>query len=177
MLRAGLYNLVTQPLLYGTVSQLPFLHIGETRLQPLAGISRLPQHWLIHASRQLKHQLALLRQRREQTLAVVDLIPATGFRIPADALKTAAIDGLNRLPVLCRDADQARQLVAQGAHLGISPMYGQTLPEFLGMSAAEAATAYPAAYRFSRTVVTVPTHTRINAGVRRKLRELFRNAN
>jgi dTDP-4-amino-4,6-dideoxygalactose transaminase len=176
LLRASLYNLLMAPLLYGAVTQLPWLHIGKTRLQALAAVTRLPQNWLVHAARQIARQQACLDRRRERTTAIADLIPAADFRVPADAMKTAIIEGLNRFPVLCRDVDQASRLLAQGARLGISPMYGRTLPEFLGVSSVDAAAAYPVAYRFSRTVITVPTHERIGDAERMKLRKLFRDA-
>lgn len=176
MLRAATYNLAVHPLLYGAVSRLPFLHIGETRLRTLAAVTRLPQTWLAHAARQLRQQQENIGIRTKRTLAIAELIPAKGFRIPQDALKAAATEGLNRLPVSCDSVEQARRLVRGGTQLGISPLYGRTLPEFLGMSAAEAATAYPVAYHFSRTLVTLPTHGRIDTRAQRQLRELFRNA-
>ncbi len=176
LLRGVLYNVATQPLLYGAVSRLPFLHLGETRLQPLPTVTRLSHDWLIHAARQLRHYHATLDARRNRTMAIADVITGSGFRIPADAMATAAETGLNRLPVLCHDATQAQWLVARGKDLGISPMYGKTLPEFLGMTAADAAAAYPNAYTFSRTVVTLPTHARVDGTTRNKLRKLFRDA-
>ncbi len=175
-LRAALYNLATQPLAFGTVAQLPFLHIGETRLRTLPAITRLPRPWLVHAARQLQAQQSACAARRARTLAMAELIPANRFRIPSDALQTAADEGLNRLPVLCSDAEQAEWLISRGAALGISPMYGRTLPEFLGMSAADAALAFPVAYRFSRTLVTLPTHARCGPPTRQRLRELLRDA-
>jgi dTDP-4-amino-4,6-dideoxygalactose transaminase len=176
LLRGSLYNLVMAPLLYGAVSHMPWLHIGQTRLRALAAVTRLPQIWLVHAARQIALQQACLDRRRERTTAIADLISAADCRVPADAMKTAIIEGLNRFPVLCRDEEQARRLLARGARLGISPMYGRTLPEFLGVSSADAAAAYPVAYRFSRTVITVPTHERIGVAERMKLRKLFRDA-
>jgi dTDP-4-amino-4,6-dideoxygalactose transaminase len=176
LVRGSLYNLLMAPVLYGAVSQLPWLHIGQTSLRALAGVTRLPQIWLVHAARQIALQRARLDRRCERTLAIADLIPAAGYRIPADAMKTAVGEGLNRLPVLCRDEEQASRLLAKGARLGISPMYGRTLPEFLGVSSADAAAAYPVAYRFSRTVITVPTHERIGVAERMNMRKLFRDA-
>lgn len=176
LLRGVLYNVATQPILYGAISRLPFLHLGETRLRPLPAVTRLSHDWLVHAARQLRHYHATNDARRDRTMASADVIAASGFLIPADAMATAAKAGLNRLPVLCRDAAQAQWLVARGKDLGISPMYGKTLPEFLGMTAADAAVAYPNAYAFSRTVVTLPTHARVDDTTRNKLRTLFHDA-
>ncbi len=175
-LRAALYNLATQPLAFGTVALLPFLHIGETKLRKLPAITRLPQSWLVYAARQLQAQQSASAARRARTLAMADLIPANNFRIPSDALQTAAREGLNRLPVICRDTEQAQWLVSRGTSLGISSMYDKTLPEFMGMSAADAALAFPVAYRFSRTLITLPTHARCGSGTRQSLRELLRDA-
>ncbi len=175
-LRAALYNLATQPLAFGTVAQLPFLHIGETKLRTLPAITRLPRPWLVHAARQLQAQQSVCAARRARTLAMAELIPANKFRIPSDALQTAASEGLNRLPVICGDTEQAQWLISRGTSLGISPMYGRTLPEFMGMSAADAALAFPVAYRFSRTLVTLPTHARCGPRTRQRLRELLRDA-
>lgn len=175
-LRAALYNLATQPLAFGAVAQLPFLHIGETKLRTLPAITRLPQSWLVHAARQLRAWRSECAARRARTLAMAELIPANNFRIPSDALQTAASEGLNRLPVMCSDTEQARWLISRGTSLGISPMYGKTLPEFMGMSATDAALAFPVAYRFSRTLVTLPTHARCGPRTRQNLQELFRDA-
>lgn len=175
-LRGALYNLAMQPVVFGAVAQLPFLHLGETRLRPLSRVTRLPAGWLVHAARQLREQQALVAGRRARTLALAELLPASSFTIPTDALGSAALDGLNRLPVLCRDANQARRLVAAGSHLGISGMYGKTLPEFHGLTAIEAAERYPAAFALSRRLVTLPTHARIGATARRHLRELLLGA-
>ena len=175
-LRAALYNLATQPLAFGAVAQLPFLHIGETKLRELPAITRLPQPWLVHAARQLQAQQAVCAARQARTLAIAELIPANNFRIPSDALQTAAREGLNRLPVICRDTEQAQWLINRGASLGISSMYGKTLPEFMGMSAADAALTFPVAYRLSRALVTLPTHARCGSRTRQSLRKLLHDA-
>jgi hypothetical protein len=171
-----MYNLAMQPLAFGAVATLPFLHLGETHLRSLAAVTRLPGRWLAYAARQIRHHHGLLDERRARTLALVDLLPGRAFLVPADALQTAAVEGLNRLPVICRDNEQALWLVANGGHLGLSPMYGKTLPEFQGLSSAEAAARYPAAHALSRRLITLPTHARIDVTVRRHLRELFLGA-
>jgi hypothetical protein len=176
MLRAALYNLATQPVIFGTAARLPFLHIGETRLRELPAITRLPPTWLVHAARQLRACQSTRAAHCSRTLAMADLIPADGFRIPADALQTAAREGLNRLPVICKDAEQAQWLAGRGRSLGVSSMYGKTLPEFMGMSPADAALAFPVAHRFSRTLVTLPTHLRCGPRTRQSLRKLFHDA-
>lgn len=176
LLRAIVYNIALRPLPYGAVSRLPFLHLGTTRLRTLRSVTRLPPIWLVHAARQLEKQQATTAQHSSRTLAIAELIADCGFRILPDVMETAAREGLNRIPVLCHDARQAQWLATRGSHLGISQMYGKTLPEFVGMNADAAATAYPNAHVFSRTVVTVPTHTRINTNTLDTLRNLLRDA-
>jgi dTDP-4-amino-4,6-dideoxygalactose transaminase len=176
LLRAVVYNFALRPMPYGAISRLPFLHFGTTRLRTLCSVTRLPPIWLVHAARQLEQQQATTARHSSRTLAIAEVIADCGFRILPDVMETAAREGLNRIPVLCHDARQAEWLTARGGHLGISRMYGKTLPEFLGMNADMAAAAYPNAYVFSRTVVTVPTHTRITAKTLDTLRNLLRDA-
>jgi hypothetical protein len=54
-------------------------------------------------------------------------------------------------------------------------MYGYTLPEFLGTGDDNVKALYPNAHRFSRTLVTAPTHSRISPAVRDHLVEVFRS--
>jgi dTDP-4-amino-4,6-dideoxygalactose transaminase len=175
-LRAQLYNCAIHPIPYNAITQLPFLHLGETRLKDLQAVTRLPREWLVHSARQLSQQLAGIEGRKSRTQALAAIVHDLSYAIPPDALQTADREGLNRLPVLCRDAQQAAWLANAGKRLGISTMYGKTLPEFLGMGTAEAAAAFPEAWRFARTLVTIPTHTRFDADARSHLRRLLQNA-
>ncbi len=175
-LRAQLYNCAIHPLPYNAITRLPFLHLGETRLKDLQAITRLPREWLVHSARQLSQQLADIEGRKSRTRALAAIVHDLSFAIPADALQTADREGLNRLPVLCRDAQQAAWLANAGKRLGISTMYAKTLPEFLGMSTAEASIRFPEAWRFARTLVTIPTHTRFDASARSYLRRLLQDA-
>ena len=175
-IRSVAYNLAITPAAYGLIARLPFLRLGETRLRKIDHVHRFPLNWQRCAALQIALQYSHVNERRDRTVSLSDNIAGAGFRIPDDALASAARVGLNRLPVLCRDEAQAGWIVSHGTHLGLSAMYGRTLPEFLGMPADCAEEAFPNAYRFSRTVVTVPTHSRIDLAIEREIMDIFRNA-
>ena len=160
-IRAAAYNMALSPAIYGGIARLPFLRLGETRLRPLPNVVRLPARWTRCAAAQLQEHGRHLDGRRRRTLELCDIVARSKLTVPADALAVAGSNGLNRLPVICRDPDQARRLCVAGASVGVSGMYGMTLPEFLGVSEASAAESLPYGYGLSRTLITLPTHSRM----------------
>lgn len=178
VLKSSAYNLGINPVAFGLASRLPFLRFGQARLDQISTINRLPIRWMKYAAEQIAYQRGRLDARRDRTMWLCDNIVATGFQIPADAAATACTLGLNRLPVICRDAQQAQLIATRGYKLGISRMYGKTLPEFLEATSLDQGNSflYPNAMAFSRNVVTVPTHSRVGQRARRRLIQVFRSA-
>lgn len=172
-IRAAAYNTALGAVVYGGIARLPFLRLGDTRLQALRDVVRLPSHWNRCAAAQLQDHVRHLDGRRRRTLALCEIVAGSRLAVPADVLAVAGLNGLNRLPVICRDPDQARRLCADGASVGVSGMYGKTLPEFIGVSAESAAESVPNGYSLSRALITLPTHSRMTGRPLTQLKALI----
>jgi dTDP-4-amino-4,6-dideoxygalactose transaminase len=164
MLKAVLYNLALNPVVYGFVARMPGLGLGETRLVRLNNVERLPETWLEAAACQAAIASGAESSRRNRSVTMLEIAQEAGYYVPASAQSAARGIGLNRLPLLCRTATQAESLLQRGRRLGLSAMYRRTLPEFAGRSPEETAREFPNAYDVSRRLVTLPTHSRVSAG-------------
>jgi dTDP-4-amino-4,6-dideoxygalactose transaminase len=164
MTKAAVYNLALQPIIYGIAAGMPGLGVGETRLVPLRKVERLPETWLQAAACQSALASSTEPIRRDRSATLVEIALQTAHEVPTSVQESVRRIGLNRLPILCRTAELAMSLREKGRQLGLSPMYGRTLPEFLGLSEQEVARVFPHAYDLSRRLVTLPTHSRISAG-------------
>jgi dTDP-4-amino-4,6-dideoxygalactose transaminase len=174
--KAITYNAVISPTLYELATKLPFLGLGETRLERLPSVERLPRVWVELAARQLLLRAESEVHRQRRTAALCEMALRIGFQVPQDALRTASIVGLNRLPLLCRDPEQAKWIVRRAGQLGVSAMYEKTLPEFLGKEPSEVAVSHPNTFAFSRRLITLPTHSRVSDADRRMVEQTLRDA-
>jgi dTDP-4-amino-4,6-dideoxygalactose transaminase len=160
--KAGLYNLFRSPSLYWIPAALPFMHLGETRFEPLASIEPMQQA----AMKRLPAAVNAYRQpRRESQYLTAQMI--AGF----------SKDELIDLPRVCCDDDGPRLLrypllltsletrdlllhALSTAGLGASDMYAATLPRISGLEQILAVQGgFPNAEEFSRTLITLPAHS------------------
>jgi len=165
-LQATLYNLLLSPRLYWIPQALPFLHLGETRYQPLERISPMD------AARRalLPANIEGYRQDMNDTTqsAVAGVIAELAGE-GADIIALPAVCGmpssrrLLRYPLLLdrkvRDAVYTR-LRQMG--LGASCMYGAALPDIPGLEARLAGIGrFPMAREFAARVLTLPVFSRL----------------
>ena len=178
LVKALSYNLALTPSIFGLVSRVPLADVGKTAFRNLRAIRRLPSSWLLHVADQIEFQRRQINARRARTVRLLEQLHAFGFAVPLDAAASAYATGLNRLPIICRDPEQAAMIAAAGKPLGISAMYGRTLPEFFRPVCDNPVDPllYPNALDFSRRLVTVPTHSRILDDAQHALLSLFRDA-
>jgi dTDP-4-amino-4,6-dideoxygalactose transaminase len=175
LMKAVAYNVAISPMLYGLISRLPSLHVGQAALRPVRTVNRLPAAILRQAHLQLSDGERWMRERRERSVEFCNALSRLGYVVPEDAKRTAAARGLNRVPVLCGSEERAERVFSRARKFGVTRMYGRTLPEFVGMQPGAAKVRYPVAFEFSRTVLTVPTHSRLNRRERAAIVDAFRH--
>ncbi|MBK8163203.1 MAG: DegT/DnrJ/EryC1/StrS family aminotransferase [Gammaproteobacteria bacterium] len=176
-LQTALYNLMIAPRLYWIPQAIPFLHLGETRFQPLPAIDTmdpvrlrlLPSNIAAYRDGDMDAQNALARiltDRDPADTGVIDLPRAC--QVPGNRR-------LLRYPLLVEAELRGRlyqELRRQG--LGPSTMYPATLPGITGMKALLAGQGrFPAAEDFAARILTLPTHRRVSAGDIEQIRQVF----
>lgn len=164
-IKAGLYNMASQPRLYWILHGMPFLHLGETRFHPLATIGPMDstRHSLLAGNleayrgrgNQVRIRLAdMLAKLSEDLFFLIDLPELCG--VPSQSR-------LLRYPLLVaadmRD-DLLRLLNNHG--LGATGMYPSSLPSITGLGSLLLDQGpFPGADDFARRIVTLPTHSRV----------------
>lgn len=174
---AVMYNVASLPWFYWIPLSLPFLHLGETRFQPLGEIVAMDPvrrmllpvglHEYRVRDRSLQARLrALLARHCNADAGLLDLAGECG--VPEAA-------ALLRYPLLVVPERRNRLLRRlQSAGLGASCMYPAALPGVPGLEdRLRDQGPFPAADDFARRILTLPTHARIRerdlAGVSRIL--------
>ena len=172
-LRAAVYALSLHPVVFGVLSRIPALGIGQTHFAPLTHADRLPQRWhaaIAAAVAELRRSLSLFRA---QTAAMLRLAQESGARVPASALAAEGLLPLWRVPVLCPSSESATVIAREGAHLGLSRLYLRPLPQIMGMAATDVAALWPNATGIAERLITLPTHGRLGERREGQLRRLL----
>lgn len=172
-LRARLYSWSLRPQVFGLLARIPALGIGQTKFAPLEGVRRLPDPWICTVRAVVDSVQGCLEALRRDSVAMLDLARSCGAQVPHTVSRTADRLPLWRVPVLCRSPELASRVAEQGAHLGISRLYGRALPEFLDASPAEAAERWPGAVSLAGRLITLPTHGRLERRAQEELRQLL----
>lgn len=161
-LKAGLYNRMISPRLYWLPQAMPFLHLGDTRYQPLSSIkgmdrtrlSILPSNLKAYQSDSMATQKNLV-----EMLSRLDLNDCGITDLPR-MCNIATDRRLLRYPLLVEpDARNPlhKELYRHG--LGPSLMYPSVLPEISGLELLlSSQRAFPAAASFAERLLTLPTH-------------------
>jgi dTDP-4-amino-4,6-dideoxygalactose transaminase len=161
MLRAAIYNQCLGRLPYGILRALP-TGVGNTRFTPLEHIRTLGGDMgrvVFELWRELERQLADVEA---STRAMCDLVERVG--LPLHPLVTqGTVKCLWRVPVHHPSEAAAEFFAGEAASLGVSRLYGRSLPEFSGIPADEARVRWPNAWNFARRLTTLPTHGRLDA--------------
>lgn len=164
-LKVLLYNALLAPQVYGLLDKLPFLHIGETRFEPLADILPASAHVLSG----LPVNIRLYRQgegkAREWIRTMLDRLS-----LPEIVDMTRLAEGVRpprllRYPLLVTDSHLRERLYQKmrGAGLGVSKMYPSTLPGIPGLAGIlDSRAHYPQAEALARGIITLPTHQGVN---------------
>jgi hypothetical protein len=172
-LRAALYSVSLRPNVFGLLARVPGLGIGRTRFAPLAGVDRLPRSWEHTLAAAVAEVRASIATYCAQTAAMLRLAREAGAQVPESALQAGDFSPLWRVPVLCPTPESARILAREGAHLGLSRLYGRALPEIMQVPPEEAAAHWPGAVWIAERLITLPTHGRLGERAEDELRVLL----
>lgn len=172
--RARIYNLSLDPRMFGVLARLPFLGIGSTQYQPLTDVRALAGDFPQLAAAAVREFRNQADRALEGTRRAMRFATEAGLALPFDAGRLLADLPLWRFPVLLGDEAEADAFANAAASLGVSRLYRRTMPEFLGVDAKEAKERWPHAWRLSRTLVTLPTHGRLDEADWQRLGRILR---
>jgi dTDP-4-amino-4,6-dideoxygalactose transaminase len=167
------YNLVIQPYLYGLISKIPGLNIGETKFTPLTIISKMDSGYLsvleknleAYSSRKsVQHTIKTCLNRFEDS-KIIDLCP--------DDLSFHEIN-LLRYPILITDHAIRDLFYEKAAYLGVSTMYRKPLNKISGLNdLLDSQKTYANATNFANHLITLPTHEGIEPWIIYKIFDLL----
>ncbi|MDT8452098.1 MAG: DegT/DnrJ/EryC1/StrS family aminotransferase [Gammaproteobacteria bacterium] len=176
-LKARLYNWMIRPKLFWLPQSLPFLHLGETRYHPLSSLQAIDRIRLSMLPANIKaYQAAMMHVQEKLAVALdkCDLEQAGIIDLPR-ACNISRHRRLLRYPLLVeperRDLLYAR---LQQHGLGASLMYPKPLPEMPALAALLFAQgSFPAASKFSKKIITLPTHLQLTDADIAKIRGII----
>ena len=155
-----LYNLVRSPWLYGWVTQLPGLGVGQTEFAPLEGL--VPMNERVRERLDLARGWGDPRRERLQRLLRERFLGLGSDVLAADLWRAFGRDGdwLLRYPLLLRNREVRDVALARlnEAGLGASAMYAAPLQQIPGVRAFAELTDTPGAAAFADRVLTLPLH-------------------
>lgn len=172
-----LYNRFLSPRFYWLPAGIPFLHLGETRFTRLDAIDAMNQTLL--------NRLPVVLADYSQQSGTIErkiahMLSQFGSADLVD-LPTSCGSGrwlrLSRYPILVLSSRLRDRLFEQldRAGLGASKMYPAPLPQIRGLSdILETQKIFPASERFSRSILTLPTHSGVTPETVTSIDEIFR---
>jgi dTDP-4-amino-4,6-dideoxygalactose transaminase len=167
-IKISLYNRLINPRLYWLPNSLPFLHLGETRYQPLSAIQGTDTKTILRVASNAQRFRAYPLDTQTAIRAAVKRLTADGkalVNLP-EACAQYAGRRLLRYPLLVSDAARDRCLQAlNAAGLGATTMYPASLPAISGLKSLFAKQdPCLQAERFARRIITLPTHPGVRPG-------------
>ena len=160
-----LYNIAISPYAYWLLELTPFIKLGETRFHPLTSIETMNSNQLIF----LKNNIDAYQNRSLHLCSNKDLtknsIEPTHFIMLNDECPTYENQHLLRMPLLFKNTSKRERFMAAAndSGLGASALYSEVL---LGIQdvpdAALAQQAFTYAEKFSKSLLTMPTHSYVN---------------
>lgn len=165
-IRVGMYNLILSPYLYGYIRNLSFLHIGETRYEPVRKTDCIDQVVLDHIDLNISDYM---KRTNEVEIKYMELF--TGYNdYCIDVVKNCCLaksQKLLRYPVLFEGVGIRNKLfeLFDASGLGISIMYPDILANIEGLEEVfRDSVEYENARAFCENLITFPTHSRIRYG-------------
>lgn len=153
---------IGRPAVYRLPASLPFLHLGETTYHPPGPPRRIEAAAaaLALATRAQSDREADVRRATalEWTRHLVDFAVATTIRLPS-----RAHPGFLRFPVLLPAGLGSFPSRDEARRTGIAPSYPTPLPQLAPLAAVQTRSVerWPGAEALARSLVTLPTHSRL----------------
>ena len=161
LLRAALYNASLLPQFFGLLSLIPFLRIGRTDFRPHESVGKYATGFECMVESATSFMKMNLSHLTDATRVVLESVVSARAILPAPVLESKAGNPLWRLPLIAASEQDAARIEDMSRALGVTRLYGRTLPEFLGESPEECAIRWPHAFQLSRRLLTLPTHGRL----------------
>jgi len=171
--RAAAYALSLHPMVFGLLARIPQLGIGQTHLRALKRVELWPDSFDALVQAAISSLRLNMGRWLEDTQAMLRLVQESGGEVPSGVARAASTLPLWRVPILCPTAQGAATLSQEGAHLGISRLYGCTIPQMAGTAEREVAERWPVATSIAARLVTLPTHGRLSPRAHEQLRRLL----
>lgn len=158
ILKAIFYNLALSPRVFAFISNLSFLHIGETRfkkLQKICGMSGI-------ARRMLSEKLEAAKSVKPAVKKYDNFFRQNSSFCSLPLQCNADRSTLLRYPVLLPNKKLKDQFVQSWAYLGVSEMYPSVLYEIKGLDWLSKVNSVGNAISFAQRVVTLPCHSGVS---------------
>ena len=178
-IKAGLFNIILHPLIYGLVSRLWFLSIGETRYKSLDSIEpMLLEIESLLSANVIKYQAKNDRSEALREIMTDDTLARVGLLDLGVYCGVKKHQKQLRFPVLFPNAEQRdeclRLMLSQG--LGASAMYGKALFQIDDISSkAFLHKGDSVAQDFAKRVLTLPTHEFVSESHLKKMENIIKD--
>lgn len=165
-LKASAYNMFLSPMLYWLPASLPLLHLGETSFKPLKAISAFSESALSSIPAGL---YAHWDRRNYVETKITGMLSHFNSSIVLDLPRLCCGPNLPRMlryPILVLDTLVRDKLFEylHAAGLGVSRMYPGALAHIVGLEEILASQdPLPCAEKFAKSIITLPTHTRVRS--------------
>jgi dTDP-4-amino-4,6-dideoxygalactose transaminase len=167
------YNFALNPLVYSVVRKLPGLSIGRVVLTTTKSAARLPDEFGNYVATQSESVDIQQGARSDQIKWLADRAERIGLPLVTGGSAPDAHLRMSRIPVVAPSESYAARALQTAGHLGVTRMYGKTLPEFLGVDERSVKAKWPNAFALSRRLLTLPAHGRLSGGALRRLVEIL----
>jgi len=171
--------LLGRPGLYSLPSSIPSLHLGVTTYKdprPIAGPSPFAA---ASALRQSALAVEAVEPRRRWAAAWTRMLESDSLPAAVRPCRVAAggASGYLRYPVIVPDQAVADALLEEGRSAGVGPSYPRILPELEAAAPLTVgAASTPGADELVRSLVTLPTHPRVQPRDLRTIEEILRRS-
>ncbi|WP_394168174.1 DegT/DnrJ/EryC1/StrS family aminotransferase [Saccharospirillum alexandrii] len=167
-IKARLYNALLHPALYGLVTRLPGLSLGQTRYHALERLMAMdPQpKGVLAANVERYQQFDTWRETCfDEAFMAISAVQVPG--LTTQGRHTANRGRLLRYPVLLANREQRDAALASltQAGLGATAMYRHALPDIAGLEGRFDRSRVPNARQFADRLITLPVHVGINQPV------------
>lgn len=171
-LKIAIYNQTIQPFIYGLISRLPGLNIGQTRFKPLHTVRAMAEE----SSARLTANLQAYKQRNSLLATYSDILKD----LPQNTLitdlpvklKHNMLDPLLRYPLLIHDKDIRDSLIEKLKSCGVSDMYKIPLFKIDGARdfIVNKSDSFKQAQNLADHLLTLPLHEDVDTKVLEKIK-------